>query len=171
MPSPNPGILRAKILSLSWKINSCKNRRFGMEKVGLGSWPLILPTWTWVLATPLASQIALAKFIGVSASPPLDTYAFTLFLTMAAYYGYFFAPLSFKKVFLLTKYVFQENRLKSKDQIGKGARRRKLDLFGLISSPWPPPSQEKSNPCLKINSQSKKKLWHLQSPPSPLPPN
>ena len=53
--------------------------------------------------------------------------------------------------------MFQENRLKSKDQIGKGTRRRKLDLFGLISSPWPPPSREKSNPCLKINSQSKKK--------------
>ena len=81
---------------------------------------------------------------------------------MAAYYGYFFAPLSFKKVFLLRKYVFQENRLKSKDQIGKGTRRRKLDLFGLISSPWPPPSREKSNPCLKINSQSKKKTMTLR---------
>ena len=59
---------------------------------------------------------------------------------------------------MLRKYVFKENRLKGKDQIGKGRRRRKLDLFGLISSPWPPPSREKSNPCLKINSQSKKTI-------------
>ena len=55
---------------------------------------------------------------------------------------------------MLRKYVFQENRLKSKDQIGKGTRRRKLDLFGLISSPWPPPRNQ--TPVLRSTPKVKK---------------
>ena len=55
---------------------------------------------------------------------------------------------------MLRKYVFQENRLKSKDQIGKGTRKRKLDLFGLISSPWPPPRNQ--TPVLRSTPKVKK---------------